>query len=134
MSNIRNTGDTFDALIKNSEVKKYTYSDNKVTLLTNKQTETFYYCSDKYLTLEDAGSVYDYDFGPHYMNIVVQDKEFKVIKKLFEKVMVDSNNILNPYTYDKVEVSDGKKNYILDCNNYDLKEINNMYTQISIVE
>lgn len=26
MSNIRNTGDTFDALIKNSEVKKYTYT------------------------------------------------------------------------------------------------------------
>ena len=34
---------------------------------------------------------------------------------------------------DKIEVSDGKKYYLLDCNTYDLKEINNMYTQVAPV-
>lgn len=117
-----------------TEVKKYIFSNNKIEVLTKKQTDTFYACSDKYVTTKSVGSVSLYDFGPQYMDIIVEDKDFKEIKKVFEKVNDEIGIILWPYTYGKVEVSDGKKNYIFDCNSNELKEISNMYTQVTIVE
>ena len=118
----------------NMEVKKYTFSDNKVVNLTDSYVNAYYACGDNYVVELDAGAVYDYDFGPHYMNIVVQDKNFKEVKKIFEKVNNESAILLSPYTYDKVLVSDGKKNYILDCTSLELKETSNMYTQVAIVK
>lgn len=117
----------------NTEVKKYSFNDNKVTLLTDKQQDSFYSCGNNYVTTKDMGPVTKgVDFGPHYMNIVMQDNNFKDIKNIFEKVNDESGIILWPYTYDKVEVSDGKKYYLFDCNNSELKEISNMYTQVAI--
>ena len=113
--------------------KKYTYKDNKIDVISDKQTNSFYECGNNYVVVEDAGAIYDYDFGPHYVNISIKDKDFKEIKKVFEKVSDENGSVVWNYTFDKVEVSDGKKAYLLNCNSYELKEIGNMYTQVAIV-
>ena len=61
----------------NVEVKKYTFADNKINKINTSNVNAFYSCGNNYFTTIDAGSVYGSDFGPHYMNIVAQDENFK---------------------------------------------------------
>ena len=115
-------------------LSSYNFKTKEIKQLKDSIDSGGYFCKNKYFTAIEVGKVYENDYGPHYQDIVVQNEKFETIKEIFKHVSDEHATPIYNFSNSKVQVSDGSKYYLLDCETYELTEMNSLYRIITMYE
>lgn len=125
---------TQDTLNHTVSLSSYNFKTKEIKQLKDSIDSGGYFCKNKYFTAIEVGKVYENDYGPHYQDIVVQNEKFETIKEIFKHVSDEHATPIYNFSNSKVQVSDGSKYYLLDCETYELTEMNSLYRIITMYE